>query len=757
MQVRVKVYRLSQEGRWDDKGAGYVSVEFLNQCEAPGLVVVSEENHGKPLMVHRIRRDVPYHRQGEDTIISWQDPEFGTEVALSFQESVGCDSIWNELGALHPEVFGGGPGARRRGCVDEFESVTSVSGEEPGGPCAVELPPPLMANLEELARVLNEAGLHQREALAAQLLQCDYIPKVLKMFETCEDLEDRAALVNIYRVVRGMIMLTDSALLEELLKEQHVIPVVGALEYDPDVPVHIRHREFLRDKALFKEVVPVTDEKVKAKIHQTYRIQYLKDVILPRVLDDQAFTTMMSLVLFNNMDVVCALGRDEKFLPELFRQLQEGAIGDQHWADLVAFLQEFCSLLRHLQPALRQQLYAKLVELGLYRVLTRVMKEGKTGMRLKVADILLSAVQQDGQSLRLFLVDQPDHELFFLLVRELTEGADYGLSEQIMDVIRTMLDPETMDQGASDKKIIDIFYEKHLSSLVEALGSGLGGAGQRQDRCLAAPSRGLILELLRFCVQHHTYNIKYYVLKNNVLEKVLTLLRVPEKWLVVAALRFVRTCVAEKDDFYNRYLMRNNLFEPVVDLFIANGERYNLLNSTVIELMEFIRKENIKALIVHIVEKFYHKLQAVTYVDTFAQLKQKYDQSMERGGGGFTDGFGPVLGSASNRRDPREMDRDEEDYFRDAGEETDIMPATAMAIAPAAAMGGPVSNGPLSNACDVRLVPYEEDEDEEAKPEGQLHGGGQVATSPGVSNDQGSKRHPERASPEGSFKRSKPR
>lgn len=31
-----------------------------------------------------------------------------------------------------------------------------------------------------------------------------------------------------------------------------------------------------------------------------------------------------------------------------------------------------------------------------------------------------------------------------------------------------------------------------------------------------------------------------------------------------------------------------------MDVFFANGERYNLLNSAVLEMVEFIRKENLK-------------------------------------------------------------------------------------------------------------------------------------------------------------------
>ena len=51
---------------------------------------------------------------------------------------------------------------------------------------------------------------------------------------------------------------------------------MGALEYDPELPQRQRHREFLQQNVVFKEVVPISDPAVRAKIHQTYRMGYLK-------------------------------------------------------------------------------------------------------------------------------------------------------------------------------------------------------------------------------------------------------------------------------------------------------------------------------------------------------------------------------------------------------------------------------------------------------------------------------------------------
>jgi hypothetical protein len=45
-----------------------------------------------------------------------------------------------------------------------------------------------------------------------------------------------------------------------------------------------------------------------------------------------------------------------------------------------------------------------------------------------------------------------------------------------------------------------------------------------------------------------------------------------------------------QDEFYYRYIVKHNCFEPIIASFVANGNRYNLLNSAVLELIDFIRK-----------------------------------------------------------------------------------------------------------------------------------------------------------------------
>jgi len=115
-------------------------------------------------------------------------------------------------------------------------------------------------------------------------------------------------------------------------------------EYDPEQITRVPHREFLKENVAFKEVVPIKDEAIRQKIHQTCRLGYLKDVILPRVLDDSAFGMLTSMMMCNNVDVVQALHRDPEFFAELFNRLKSSKPGDKDWNDLIGFLQELCTL-----------------------------------------------------------------------------------------------------------------------------------------------------------------------------------------------------------------------------------------------------------------------------------------------------------------------------------------------------------------------------------------------------------------------------
>ncbi|MEW5311181.1 MAG: hypothetical protein WDW38_002917 [Sanguina aurantia] len=636
---RVKVYKLDEAGSWADWGTGHISIQ---QADAMGLIIVSEDESTRTLLIHKISLADIYTRSGEHTIITWQDPDSSIEVAISFQDPEGCQQIWDNMMEVQREATAKNDRDTAELTLasnDEFEHHIEPSDDMEMGPAPFELPPVAVKNLEEIAKTLAQVLPYQRERLASQLMKADYLPSLLDLFKQCEDVEDADSLSHFYVIMRGAIMLNDTGLLEELLSEKHCMDVLGALEYDPEQSQPQRHRDFLHAQVVFKEVVPITNTDVVSRIHQTYRIQYIKDVVLPRSLDDATYATLSSLAMFNNIDVMGSLLLDADFLPQLFARLQAVDPETTDWADLVAFLQELCNLARHLQQQQKQLFFQRVGGLGLFEVVTRVMTLGRDdAIKLKATDVLMSLLQHDVSSLRTSLMRQPGNTLFGCLVSELVEGSAGGLPDAAADLIKALLDPETMDTAAEKNDFVELFYDRYMEQLlgVFTADSSICDVG---TRVVAATTLSLVVELMCFCVQSHTYRIKYLALRANAMQKVLSVARRRERWLVCAAVRFLRVVIGMRDEFFNRYIIKQSLFEPIFSAFFANGERYNLINSAVLELMEFVRKESTPPLIEHLVTTYQHLFADIDYVPTFRLLKQRYDQTLDaHSNGGNSNG-----------------------------------------------------------------------------------------------------------------------
>jgi len=128
-----------------------------------------------------------------------------------------------------------------------------------------------------------------------------------------------------------------------------------------------------------------------------------------------------------------------------------------------------------------------------------------------------------------------------------------------------------------------------VSFIVEPLISNTTSEKPEKEDLQTAQLLWLLLELLSFCVEHHSYHIKSYIINKDLVRKVLVLMHSKHTFLVLGALRLLRKVLSLKDDLYNRYIIKGSLFKPVIDALLRNKGRYNLLDSAIIEMFEFIR------------------------------------------------------------------------------------------------------------------------------------------------------------------------
>lgn len=75
----------------------------------------------------------------------------------------------------------------------------------------------------------------------------------------------------------------------------------------------------LASSSNYREAVPIGSADILLKIHQTYRLQFLKDVVLARSLEDATLSIINSIIFFNQNDIISYMQSETPFLRALFR------------------------------------------------------------------------------------------------------------------------------------------------------------------------------------------------------------------------------------------------------------------------------------------------------------------------------------------------------------------------------------------------------------------------------------------------------
>ena len=178
----------------------------------------------------------------------------------------------------------------------------------PAAASPIELPPCELSRLEEISEMLTQVLLTpiRREKFSLAIESEGYIKQLLDLFHVCEDLENIEGLHHLYEIFKSIFLLNRTELFEIMFADNTIFDIVGVLEYDPSIPQPAKHREYLKNKVRFKEVIPICKPELLNKIHQTYRVQYIQDVILPTpsVFEENMLSTLTSFVFFNKVEIV---------------------------------------------------------------------------------------------------------------------------------------------------------------------------------------------------------------------------------------------------------------------------------------------------------------------------------------------------------------------------------------------------------------------------------------------------------------------
>ncbi|KAF2862399.1 DUF625-domain-containing protein [Piedraia hortae CBS 480.64] len=648
---RVKVYELRNNDWWD-RGTGFCS-GTLSQAAPPHfdarIVVSSEDEPQRVLLDTVINRDEGYQKQTE-TLIVWQEQD-GLDMALSFQEADGCAAIWDFISEMQQKLMAYlDDDGMDDNMLDPLQLPT--------------LPEPVLGRLCDVERALQAAmgSSAHREALAKFVMSPDqmYVLRLVRLVERAEQQERLADLHQLCGIMKHLILLNNNAIIEHIVSDKAVMGVVGALEYDPDFPTHrANHRQFLADQSRFKEVVPIDDAEIRRKIHATYRLLYLKDVVLARVLDDPTFSVLNSIIFFNQVEILNYFQSNESYLTDVFA-IFDSAGNESRKKEAVLFLQQCCSASKNIAAPNRAQLYQNFISHGVLNVVKFAVGHNDSAVRVAGSDVLVSLIDHDPNMIRneMFLaIHENTKPLTDTLIDLFLVETDLGVKTQMAEAVKVLLDPAVggiMTAAANGElptkrgqnymavcqptpqteQYIQTFYESgaaaRLFRPIKDLAQGDTNLSTFSINHLNLYAH--LIDLLAFFSRAHRHMCRTFVLTSNLHPCIAKLLYCKHKFVQLAAIRHFRMCIALSDEYHNHALRSIGIFGEILGL-IEGQPRNNLVTSACLELFEWLRRERHdpmppqeeKILIRFLVESYRDRFQKIKWVPTFRGLISKWE------------------------------------------------------------------------------------------------------------------------------------
>lgn len=638
---RVKVYVLENK-EWKDTGTGFCQgiIEDYHDEETncgnkkAFLLVKDEDSDDTILLKSRLEQNIEYQRQ-EETLIVWKDLN-EQDIALSFEESVGCDTLCDFICAVQSKLEKSISLVAVRSNADGFGSVHEII----SGP--VNLPSndskQTEKSLLKALKILNKNTSFEylRNETVNFILKQGYLSTLIKSFHESEDSHQYHNLLLLSNIVKTLILYNRREVIEQMINDENFICICGILEYDNEFAnSKLNHRKYLEEKEPnFKEMIPISDPGIKLMITQNFRLQFLKDVVLVRFLDDHAFAFVTELMLSYQNSIINFLQQEgNNFIGQLMSlySVEDGkSIGQEKRRDGIKLLHECVKLSQNLPPADKTNFYKFLIRKGLLKVVQFAFNmETDNDVRILATDIVVAIIEHDIQLIQsvhnektsLVNAQEPmevstDMSLLLILSKILLTDNSPGLLEQSFQALVTLLDPEDYmmeDLQNHDDSLEVLTFQQGLTSHDEDNVKGsekfqLNDYLQRFYKqvapilfqCFMDDSTSLenfddqrlikLVKLLNLMIQGHEVSLsRRFILEHGVLAKIVSLMtsdRILQ--LRLAALRCFKNVVFLNDDFYTRYIIGKNLFDSMFQMLTENLYKDNLANSTILDFFNIL-------------------------------------------------------------------------------------------------------------------------------------------------------------------------
>ena len=503
---RVKVYVL-ENNEWKDTGTGFCigtvntevksqgvkSEETENSTSYAYMTVNNEDIPGSLLLKSKLEGNTEYQRQ-EETLIVWKDAT-GCDIALSFEESMGCDALCEFIIQVQKQIESN---------ISLVTVKTSLNGmgsvhEMIAGPV------PLPSNdkdqnealLLESLKILTENTAFEflKNQTIEYILQSDYIDTLICHFHKAEKEQQLEELLLLSNIIKTLILYNQRDILEQLVEDRFIMGIVGILEYDTEFPTSkANHRKYLDTSGPhFKEVIPWENEDLKGIIKKCFRLHFLKDVVLVRFLEDHNLDLILDVILDLETCIIDFL-QVEVFIDKLVELYSKKAIADdisesamEKRKDGIRLLHQCVQMSRNLDDMDKSKFYRVLVKKGLFKIMEYAFNiETDNSVRILSTDTIITIIEHDillihsvqakkhqsnvSDNLRVDeTYNSSDMSLLLILSTIMLTDKSPGLKEQVIQALYTLLHPDDC-LGESNGIFDDVLNDRNNGDLLDDLG-----------------------------------------------------------------------------------------------------------------------------------------------------------------------------------------------------------------------------------------------------------------------------------------------
>ncbi|CAG9335274.1 unnamed protein product [Blepharisma stoltei] len=562
---RVKLYELTKEGQWEDLGIGAAQITD-NIFE-----IISEDDHHL-LLDYPVGNEV-YKRQG-DTILTWTDSDHCT-FAVSFQNPAGAQTMW--------------------------ESFLSIQGKDINAQILKSdneaLPYPNETNLQEIIEILSDISASNRSSNIQGIIKDGFVRKLSHEFQLSVQKNDKEVITQFFFVYKLLLQFANNSILQELLSDENFFSFIGAMDHDPDVKC-TQYLHTLTNEVKFINPLNITDTDFLNKIHAAFRLGFLKESQSARGLEESAIIFLSSYQIYLFNEIINHYIESGSIRANLIMKLKAKDFNSFY------FLYELSNIAKSANMTIRSNFYDIIASDDILDIIENNWSQNewnedqKVKYRSLVAEIFLGIIQISPFIMKKFLLNscKKASGVPFLadFSQEIVNSSEISSIQIIGEFLRTLLDGDE-DQGSDS--LYEILYDTVLNEFMKKFSI---------DATQLESSKNSIFEILSVliqCIQSHNCRIRYFLIFHQVIEKALNLLDFSDNSLKLAVLKFFRTVIEKNDKFIDRFIITHNSFSKIIQVFISNGEKENMIFSSILAIIESLKKANSTTLIEHIITK----------------------------------------------------------------------------------------------------------------------------------------------------------